>query len=242
MCLALVTSPKETSTYLLFIFWGFVFLIQTVRDMIRFYKDVFELIIEACRDKEGVFQNNISHGHINEESSITYINKELVVYVLERIRPFYVSVGDIVFKVSSVILMFASVTTFLTVYNTKISDVLESTTAVITSALPSLIQSQLTLERPQKSIIKYIIKGYEDTKPNKTNRSSQSDNQSDIRTEQDTSGPIANLSKIESDEKADISEVVCELNEQTGPMNTSFQSSIAKGADSPTEHTGTSNV
>ncbi|CAG2237129.1 unnamed protein product [Mytilus edulis] len=210
--------------------------------MIRFYKDVFELIIEACRDKEGVFQNNISHGHINEESSITYINKELVVYVLERIRPFYVSVGDIVFKVSSVILMFASVTTFLTVYNTKISDVLESTTAVITSALPSLIQSQLTLERPQKSIIKYIIKGYEDTKPNKTNRSLQSDNQSDIRTEQDTSGPIANLSKIESDEKTDISEVVCELNEQTGPMNTSFQSSIAKGADSPTEHTGTSNV
>lgn len=106
--------------------------------MIRFFKDFFELIIEACRDKEGVFQNNISHEHINEESSITYINKELVVYVLERIRPFYVSVGDIVLKVSSVILMFASVTTFLTVYNTKISDVLESTTAVITSALPSV--------------------------------------------------------------------------------------------------------
>lgn len=219
MCLALVTSPKETSTYFLFIFGGIVFLIQTVRDMLHFYKDIFELTIEACKDKDSGFQKEFLQKNIKEEKSIVYIKKKLVVYVLEMIRPFYVSVGDIVVKVSSVILMFTAIITFLTIYNTKISDVLEHTTAVITSSLPSLIQSQMTLERPKIYIIKYFISEYEAKKTD--SRSSKTDSANN------TSGPSIN--KNESVEKEDNPKVVVDvLNKQTGPMNNSVTCNIVK--------------
>lgn len=106
------------------------------------------------------FKRKRPGNYVNEKDGVIYINKELVVYVQDRIRLFYIAIGHIVFKLSSVLLLYIGAISFLTTYNTNISDVLENATAVITSALPSLIRTQLKLELPHKSIITYIIFSY----------------------------------------------------------------------------------
>ncbi|CAC5368803.1 unnamed protein product [Mytilus coruscus] len=130
------------------------------KDTLKFYKDIFNLTLQEC---EANFKT-----HTREDDNyVVYLEKEVARFVQKKVRPFYVEFGQMFFKAVIVILAYSAALIFLTNYSLAISDVLQNMTALVTSALPSIIQAQLKPELPDKRVIKYMVKCYENEEKKK---------------------------------------------------------------------------
>ena len=157
---ALVTSPTETSGFLIFFSGGIVFVFKIVKYGISFYKELFNLTIEVCQQNEDCTKNK----YIKLQNGIIYIKKDIVRTVQQAIYPFYISIGYTIMKLIAMMLLYIShvlvIKKYLLNTGTTGSDYFIQVTMLITSALPSLVASHFKHKLPNENIVKHIVHCY----------------------------------------------------------------------------------